>query len=264
MRDMIHQTPLLLAAAMMAHETNREYCRILGDDSHEPWDDAAQELRDSVTAGVIAINENPDISPEELHERWFNLKAEEGWTHGVKKDEVAKTHPCFLPYDALTDEQRFKDTLFGAVVRAVLFGVSGAKLTLMGSAEDEEVLFGKDEGEGPSLADLLGGMDAEELANLGVCRMMGPDADDPMASEGSGTVEPGLDDERLVCKAIMGACFDGEGAMVFFFDGSTARWRNGVGWKPAGPVPETMADVKALLVARAAEATAAAAESIEE
>lgn len=34
--------------------------------------------------------------------------------------EVNRTHPCMVPYDQLPQEQRVKDHLFGAAVRATL------------------------------------------------------------------------------------------------------------------------------------------------
>ena len=46
--------------------------------------------------------------------------AEQGWSYGPVHDPVAKLHPNMVPYDQLTPEQRQKDALFLAVVRALL------------------------------------------------------------------------------------------------------------------------------------------------
>lgn len=40
--------------------------------------------------------------------------------YGEVKDAEKKTHPCIMSYDALPPEQRTKDHLFGAAVRAAL------------------------------------------------------------------------------------------------------------------------------------------------
>lgn len=294
-RDMIHETPVLLAAAMLAHAANREYCRVLGDDSQVEWHLEPQWQQDSIMAGVIAINENPDISPEELHERWLSLKAEEGWVYGEKKDPDARTHPCMVPYTDLSEDQRFKDTLFGAVVRAVLFGISGANFIRAGQVVEDSRTS---EERGRPVRDMLEGMDAEELKGLGLMRTFGEaweetldcpdchavieivdgtpqvtgrqnsdeeaigqpgDAKNPVtASE-----EPLTARERAIekllgehkVKGVMGATSDGVGGvMVFYHDGSTARYVHGHGWSAKEPVPDTYAALFAKVDKAMAEA----------
>lgn len=110
------------AAARAAHEANRAYCQYLGDDSQPPWKDAPDWQRESCIQGVRAIAADPDTTPAQQHYEWMRTKLVEGWTYGDTKDVEAKTHPCMKPYDELPPEQQFKDKLFDAVVRAVLFG----------------------------------------------------------------------------------------------------------------------------------------------
>jgi hypothetical protein len=69
---------------------------------------------------VQAIIDNPSITPEQLHEEWLKQKVKDGWVFGVKKDQINKIHPCMLPYDRLPSNDRTKDAIFGATVRAVL------------------------------------------------------------------------------------------------------------------------------------------------
>ena len=107
-------------AARAAHEVNRTYCQMLGDNSQPHWEDAPQWQRDSAIAGVNAIVYNPDTTPAQSHESWLKAKELEGWTYGPFKDPDAKKHPCMVPYEALPAEQRAKDAIFGAVVRGVL------------------------------------------------------------------------------------------------------------------------------------------------
>ena len=104
--------------AELVHETNRAYCRLLGDHSQPPWILAPGWQRESMLAGVTAILDGSAATPKEQHELWMRRKLEEGWTYGPEKDAEAKTHPCLLQYPELPPEQRFKDTLARAIVLA--------------------------------------------------------------------------------------------------------------------------------------------------
>ncbi len=106
--------------ARVCHEVNRGYCLGLGDTSQPRWEDAPEWQKDSATAGVQAIIDNPDTTPEQSHEGWLAQKRADGWTYGEVKDPAVKTHPCFVPYGELPQAQRVKDYLFGAVVRSLM------------------------------------------------------------------------------------------------------------------------------------------------
>jgi hypothetical protein len=102
--------------AELCHEVNRDYCRITGDDSQVRWADAPDWQKSSAingVAGALAGN-----TPEQSHESWLAEKRATGWTYGPVKDAEKKQHPCFVPYAELPPEQRVKDALFVAVVRA--------------------------------------------------------------------------------------------------------------------------------------------------
>lgn len=108
-------------AARAAHEVNRVYSlNVLDDASHLLWKDVPEEMRESVRDGVRAIADDPEISPQELHERWVAQKRERGWIYGSSKDVSSRHHPCLVPFGELPLPQRVKDVLFGATVRAVL------------------------------------------------------------------------------------------------------------------------------------------------
>ncbi len=106
--------------ARICHEVNRAYCQAIGDNSQLPWDAAPQWQVDSAIQGVHFIKCKPDATPSESHESWLKDKGMNGWKWGPVKDLKKKEHPCFLPYEELPLEQRVKDYLFGAVVRACL------------------------------------------------------------------------------------------------------------------------------------------------
>lgn len=102
--------------AELAHETNRVYCRMLGDDSQFSWEDAPEWQRQSSISGVKFRLENPDASPSCQHEAWLKDKTEDGWKYGPVKDPEKKEHPCCVLYDELPLEQRIKDALFASIV----------------------------------------------------------------------------------------------------------------------------------------------------
>jgi hypothetical protein len=107
--------------ARICHEANRVYCaELMSDDSQSNWDNAPDWHRESVIAGVRHIIENPDATPADSHNSWLAAKRAEGWIWDVVKDPVKKTHPCMMRYESLPLAQKFKDYLFGAIVRACI------------------------------------------------------------------------------------------------------------------------------------------------
>lgn len=116
---MLGRYPLALAIAMVAHEANRAFCRTIGDEAQQPWDEAPQWQRDSACNGVIFHLENPESTPADSHANWMAEKEAAGWGYGEAKDAEARTHPCMVPYEQLPEEQRLKDALFLSIVRAL-------------------------------------------------------------------------------------------------------------------------------------------------
>jgi len=108
------------AIARICHEANRAYCHTLGDNSQVSWDEAPANIQQSAVNGVSFIINNPAAPPSAAHESWLAFKTADGWVHGTVKDSEKKTHPCMMPYEELPVEQRRKDILFGAIVRAML------------------------------------------------------------------------------------------------------------------------------------------------
>ncbi len=106
--------------AEIAHETNRAYCRTLGDFSQNSWIECPQWQRDSSIDGVRAIRRGVVTGPGQSHENWLKLKEEEGWVYGKVKNEIRKEHPCMVPFKELPHEQQMKDHLFFAIVTTLL------------------------------------------------------------------------------------------------------------------------------------------------
>lgn len=105
--------------AKVCHEANKAYCEGIGDTSQVSWDQAPEWQRDSAIKGVNFILDNPTAPPSASHESWLKEKEATGWKYGEVKDAEKKEHPCFVPYAELPLQQRLKDHLFGAVVRAL-------------------------------------------------------------------------------------------------------------------------------------------------
>jgi hypothetical protein len=104
--------------ARVCHAANEVYCHSIGDHSQKPWDQAEDWQRQSAIKGVQFALANPEASPSALHESWLKEKEVDGWIYGPVKDVARKEHPCMVPYNDLPLEQRIKDYLFRAVVRA--------------------------------------------------------------------------------------------------------------------------------------------------
>lgn len=102
--------------ARICHEANRAYCLALGDTSQVAWDDAPNWQQASAIHGVQMALDNPEISPEGMHESWKLEKEANGWTLGPVKDPDKKEHPCMVPYAELPEAQRVKDKLFRGIV----------------------------------------------------------------------------------------------------------------------------------------------------
>ena len=110
---------LIEQIAELAHETNRVYCRLLGDNSQPYWSDAPEWQKNSAIAGVKFRLENTDNSPSCQHEAWLKDKIAAGWKHGPVKDAEKKEHPCCVPYNELPLEQQIKDALITSIVSAL-------------------------------------------------------------------------------------------------------------------------------------------------
>ncbi len=109
----------MVAIARVCHETNKTYCETIGDYSQTSWEDAPVWQKQSAIFGVEFHLNNPDAKPSDSHENWLRQKEADGWKYGPVKNPETKEHPCFVPYDQLSEEQRVKDDLFIAVIRAM-------------------------------------------------------------------------------------------------------------------------------------------------
>jgi DNA-binding transcriptional MerR regulator len=105
--------------ASVIHDANRRLQIVQGDPRPSPlWDDAPDyQVRES-TESVVQALADPDRTPEQNHQGWYDRLVADGWTLGPK-DAAAKTHPDLLPFDQLPEHEQQKDRLFIAIVRAL-------------------------------------------------------------------------------------------------------------------------------------------------
>jgi hypothetical protein len=105
--------------AQVAHEINKAYCESIGDSSQPTWENAPEWQKSSAINGVKFHLENPDAGPDASHNSWLKQKTEEGWKYGPVKNPETKEHPCYVPYDLLSTEQKSKDYLFKQVIHSL-------------------------------------------------------------------------------------------------------------------------------------------------
>ena len=106
------------AIAKICHEANKAYCEAIEDNSQVGWHDCEQWQKDSAIMGVTTILENPDITPQEVHEAWMKAKIADGWKYGKIKDAEKKIHYGLKEYENVYPEQKIKDILFSNIVRS--------------------------------------------------------------------------------------------------------------------------------------------------
>ena len=64
------------------------------------------------TNDIILSNEILQLAEElakNTHEVWAEGRIKEGWTYGNKRDDELKEHPCLIPYENLSEEEKEYD-----------------------------------------------------------------------------------------------------------------------------------------------------------
>ena len=113
--------------AQICHEANRALCTASGDLSQPSWADAPDWQKESARAGVHFHIENPYAQPEASHDQWLERKLREGWKYGPVKNVNAKEHPCCLPFHALSETDKLKDSVFSSIVKGYVDGLRKAR-----------------------------------------------------------------------------------------------------------------------------------------
>lgn len=67
-----------------------------------PIDTKGVELPKELTALAEVIAKN-------VHEVWSAGRINDGWTYGEKRNDTEKKHPCLVPYEELSEEEKEYD-----------------------------------------------------------------------------------------------------------------------------------------------------------
>ena len=44
-----------------------------------------------------------------VHEVWAETRISQGWTYGEERNDAEKKHPCLVPYEELSEEEKVYD-----------------------------------------------------------------------------------------------------------------------------------------------------------
>lgn len=55
------------------------------------------------------LKELSELIAENVHNVWAAGRMAEGWTYGEQRDEQKKQHPCLIPYDMLSENEKSYD-----------------------------------------------------------------------------------------------------------------------------------------------------------
>ncbi len=105
--------PWVIAAAI--HGATR--CLGRPDGQEIPaWDDLTGSQRDKAVCAVCELLDSPPRTHQECHDLWARLMTSDGWTHGPSYDFEARTHPCLVPFDELTEAEQIKDKIWASLI----------------------------------------------------------------------------------------------------------------------------------------------------
>jgi ryanodine receptor 2 len=68
----------------------------------KPVDTSDVEIPEELKPLIEKMSEN-------VHEVWSKTRIEQGWSYGKQRDDYKKHHPCLIPYDDLTEEEKVFD-----------------------------------------------------------------------------------------------------------------------------------------------------------
>lgn len=63
------------------------------------------------------LNELAEQIAKNVHEVWAQNRIKQGWTYGKERSDALKQHPCLIPYEELSEEEKDydRDTAFGTL-----------------------------------------------------------------------------------------------------------------------------------------------------
>lgn len=55
------------------------------------------------------LNELVEQMAKNVHEVWAQSRMDQGWVYGPERSDVLKQHPCLIPYEDLSEEEKAYD-----------------------------------------------------------------------------------------------------------------------------------------------------------
>lgn len=68
----------------------------------KPEDLSAVQLPEELAPLVEQMAKN-------VHEVWAQSRIEQGWSYGAERNDALKLHPCLVPYEQLSEEEKQYD-----------------------------------------------------------------------------------------------------------------------------------------------------------
>jgi len=68
----------------------------------QPIDTAEVKLPEELELLVEQMSKN-------VHEVWAETRIKQGWKYGEQRNDELKTHPCLVPYEELSEEEKEYD-----------------------------------------------------------------------------------------------------------------------------------------------------------
>lgn len=59
----------------------------------------------------IELEQLAEEIAKNVHEVWAQGRIKDGWTYGDERNDVLRTHPCLVPYEQLSEEEKDYDRL---------------------------------------------------------------------------------------------------------------------------------------------------------
>lgn len=106
--------------ARVAHQANRAIKEFYGEESSPSWNEFTKEGQQRGIIGVEKVIANRKITASEIHQAWVDAMLADGWRHGPVLDTIKKLHPNLVSYEDLSDNQKLKDVVYLAIVKAFL------------------------------------------------------------------------------------------------------------------------------------------------
>lgn len=68
----------------------------------KPMDSSDVQLPAELNGLIEKMSEN-------VHEVWAQTRLSQGWVYGAERNDAAKTHPCLVPYEELSEDEKAYD-----------------------------------------------------------------------------------------------------------------------------------------------------------